>query len=159
MSKLQNPLIVVLGIFVSFFLFAQGEKYNLRTTAYGQILKSYYIETDTGVTVYHQDCLLNRRQEIRVRYDGSDRELQNEMVWQKIFLIIPCVILITALFVGFAVSKNEILLTVFTLTPLSLNLWGYHSDQIKVDVGPYCLIFAFILSYPIVRLKKYLFFK
>jgi hypothetical protein len=157
MSKLQNPLIILIGIFVSFFLLAQLEKYNLWTTAYGQIMKTCGLPNDTGVWEVYENCLSRRSQEIRVKYGKSVRELQDEKELKNIFLIIPGVILITTLFVIFAVSKNEILLTMITLTPFLWNFWNYRPEPLRVELAPYYAIFTFLVAELVWRLKKYLF--
>lgn len=147
----QNTLIVGLGIFLSFLLFTQGEKYNLETTQYGQLMKEC-----KALKLDHFNCIVKRSPEIREKYGVPYWDLRLRKVQQKTFLINPCVILIITLFVGFAVSRKEIFLTFAALAPISL-IFLKNADFIERTMGPVYLFFALAIAYSVSRVKRYLF--
>jgi len=150
MSKLQISLIVLSGIFISFFLFARGEKYIMHETDYGQIVNSCSRETGPGVSF--QSCLSRRG-------GRAYWEIQDQADELEAFVMIPCVILITAIFIGLSVNKKEILLTMLTLTPLIVSLLGYRPVPMRAEIAPYYALCTFMLAWTIRRLKRRLYFR
>lgn len=149
----QNPVIVVLGIFLSFILFTQGENYNLETTEYGRL-----VQECKELRISYDNCFERRSTQIREKYGVPYWVLQLKKEQQKIFLINPCVILIVALFVGFGVSKNEISLTLGALAPVSL-VFLKNAESLERILGPVYLLFAAIIAYLVLSFKQNFFVK
>jgi hypothetical protein len=153
MSSIQNALIVGLGILVSIILFTHGEKYNLENTDYGELVQECQeLRFDYG------SCVERRSAEIRKEYGASYRELESRKERQMTFLIIPCVVLITSLFVGFAVRRNEKYLAMLALTPLFLSFLRYYPYAPEKWMVPLYLFFAATIAFLISRIKRFLFF-
>lgn len=153
MSIPQNLVIVVLGILMSFVLFAQGEKINLESTDYGQLL-----QTCRASKFDYQNCVVKRNPEIRRDYGVSYWELESRKTQQMIFLIIPCLVLIIALFVSFTVTKNEKYLTLIALTPLFLSFLRFYPYAPEKWLVPLYLLFASVIAWFIRHLKRVLSF-
>jgi len=152
MSTVQNAVIVGLGILISIILFSQGEKYNLENTDYGELVQECReLRFDYG------SCVERRGAEIRKEYNAPYWELESRKERQMTFLVIPCVVLITTLFVGFAVRRNEKYLTMLALTPLFLSFLRYYSYAPEKWMVPLYLFFASVIAYFISRVKQFLF--
>lgn len=152
MTIIQNAVIVGLGILVSIILFSQGEKYNLENTDYGELVQECReLRFDYG------SCVERRATEIRKEYGASYRELESRKERQMTFLIIPCVVLITALFVGFAAHRNEKYLTLLALTPLFLSFLRYYPYAPEKWMVPLYLLFAAIIAFFITQVKQKLY--
>jgi len=149
----QNTVIVGLGILLSFLLFTQGEKYNAETTQYGQLMQEC-----KALKLDYESCVVERSPEIRKKYGMPYWDLQLRKIRQKTFLINPCVILIIVLFVGFGVSRKEIMMTFIALIPISL-VFLKNADSIERTMGSIYLLFALTIAYSISRVKFYLFIK
>jgi len=152
MGTIQNAFIVGLGILISIILFAQGEKFNLQNTDYGELVRECReLRFDYG------NCVERRGSEIRQEYGAEYWELESRKERQMAFLIIPCVVLITALFVGFAASRNEKNLTMLALAPLFLSFLRYYPYAPEKWMVPLYLLFAAFTAYLISRSKRILF--
>jgi hypothetical protein len=152
MLNFTNIFIVLTGIFMSFYLFEQGEKYNLDSTAEGQIIRRCKLLKEKVVAENYENCL-SRNSGI------AYWQVFERMETRKALLIVPCVIFLTALFVGFAAGKKEILLTMISAAPLLMGLGDYKPDFIKVTMPPFYAVFTFISAWAIYRFKQYFFFK
>lgn len=148
----QNAIIVGLGILVSFFLFAQGQKYNFETTEYGELVRECQ-----ALRFNYDNCVEARGAEIRREFGAPYWELESRKMQQMVFLIIPCVVLIVALFVGFAVSRNEKYLTLIALTPLFLSFLRFYPYAPEKWMIPLYLFFAAVIAYLISHVKRCLF--
>lgn len=146
----QNPVIVVLGVFLSFILFTQGEDYNFRTTVYGEVIRECQ---DEGLD--YDNCFYRRGAKIKEKYGASYTDLKRRKDMQKAYLINPCVILIVTLFVAFAVSKNEILLTFAAFIPAAL-VFLINAASTEARLGRYYLIFIALIAHFISRAKRFL---
>jgi len=153
MSTVQNALIVGLGILVSIILFAQGEKYNLANTEYGELVRECRaLRFDYG------RCVERRGAQIKSEYGVPYWEIEANKERQMAFLVIPCVVLIVSLFISFAVSRNEKYLTLIALTPLFLSFLRYYPYAPQKWMIPLYLFFAATVAFFISRIKRLLFF-
>lgn len=149
MSRLQNGFVVTLAVIISIVLFTQGEKYNLENTDYGILVKECrQMRYDYG------SCVARRATEIVNEYGAPSGELESRKELQMAFLIIPSVVFIVALFVGFAASQNEKYLTLIALTPLFLSFLQYYPYAPQKWMIPLYLFFASIIVWFISQLKR-----
>ena len=148
----QNLIIVGLGVVMSFILFAQGEKVNLETTELGQLLQQC-----KALKFDYEHCVVRRNPEIKQEYGVPYWELENRKTQQMVFLVIPCLILIIALFVGFTVSGNEKYLTLMALAPLFLSFLRFYPYAPEKWLIPFYLLFAAAIAWFIRNLKRVLF--
>lgn len=149
MSTLQNAFVVTLAVIISIVLFAQGEKYNLENTDYGTLVQECQaLRFDYG------SCVARRSTEIIKEYGVASWELESRKELQMAFLIIPSVVFIVALFVGFASSENEKYLTLIALTPLFLSFLKYYPYAPQKWMIPLYLFFASIIAWFISQLKR-----
>ena len=151
MSRLQNAFVVTLAVIISVVLFAQGEKYNLDNTDYGAL-----VEECQALRFDYGSCVARRGAEIVKQYGASSWELESRKELQMAFLIIPSVVFIVALFVGFAAPKNEKYLTLIALTPLFLSFLQYYPYAPQKWMIPLYLLFASIITWFISQLKRLL---
>jgi len=146
MFNFQNIVIVFLGIIISFWLLAEGNKYNRESYEYGQAVQS---------------CELNKFKcdyqyivEFEKRYGAPYGVLRQQMAEQKIFVIIPFIILIITLFVSFTLNKKEVLFTVLVLIPFLFNFIVRYIFAQECCLIPVYLLYAVGLSFVFSYLKR-----
>jgi hypothetical protein len=150
----QNPVIVGLGILLSFILFAQGEKYNQESTELGVLL----LNCKSSKADY-ENCIVRRNPEISKQYGVPYWELETRKARQMVFLIIPSVVLIITLFVSFSASSNEKYLTLIALTPLFLSFLRFYPYAPEKWMIPVYLLFAATVAFLISHFKRFLFMR
>lgn len=148
----QNAYIVGLGILVSIILFNQGEKINFETTDYGQLVTEC-----RSLKMEYVNCVERRENIIKKQFGASADELEISKERQMTYLIIPCIVLITALFISFAVDRNEKYLTLIALTPLFLSFLRFYPYATEKWMIPFYLLFAALLSSLISQFKRNLY--
>jgi len=148
----QNAFIVVLGILISLILFNQGEKINFETTDYGQLVSECQ-----SMRLEYVNCVERRENIIKEQFGATAEQIENNKERQMSFLIIPCVVFITALFIGFTVENNERYLTFITLTPLFLSFLRYYPYAAEKWLIPVYFLLAAFLSGLIMLFKRRLF--
>ncbi|HEY8562926.1 MAG TPA: hypothetical protein VIL74_21285 [Pyrinomonadaceae bacterium] len=152
MTLPQNPVIVGLGILLSFLLFAQGEKYNLKSTDYGQMLQNCQARQ-----IDHENCVVKRNSEIIKLYGEPYTELEARKQRQMIFLVIPTVVLIVAVFVSLNVTKDEKYLTMLALAPLFLSFLRFFPYAPEKWMTPVYLLFSLAVAGCVTHFKRTLF--
>ena len=138
-----------MAVIISIVLFAQGEKYNLENTDYGTL-----VEECQALRFDYGSCVARRGAEIVREYGAPSRELESRKELQMALLIIPAVVFIVALFVGFASSKNEKYLTLIALTPLFLSFLKYYPYAPQKWMIPLYLFFASVIAWFITQFKR-----
>jgi len=150
MFNFQSVCIVILGIIVSFLLFAEGEKYNAESTEYGRIIQ--YCEEQPSDCQYRMAAT---QQEFEEKYGAAYWVHERNLREQKIYVIIPCVILIITLFVCFTLDKKEILFTGLVLAPFFIGLIVRFTFRPECCLTPFYLLYAVGLSFVFSSFKRY----
>ncbi len=148
---MQNAFVVTLAVIISVVLFAQGEKYNLNNTDYGAL-----VQECRAMRFDYGSCIARRGAEIVREYGVPSSELESRKELQMAFLIIPSVVFIVTLFVGFAASRNEKYLTLIALTPLFLSFLQYYPYAPQKWMIPLYLFFASVTAWFISQIKRIL---
>lgn len=154
MFKFQNVVIIFIAICISFLLLDAGLKYNRESNKYGQIIQECE-RKKIGCEYWY----FNEQGEFKDKFDTAYRTSEYRMKNQRLFVIIPFVILIVLLFVNFAVEKNEAAVSVISLSPLFLNFLLNYFFYPEFFMTPIYLFFTITGSYFISRLKRYLIVK
>ena len=152
MFNFQRVFIAILGIVLSFLLFAEGEKYNIESNAYSPLIR-YCQEKRFDQCEYRY---VHKQAEIEEKYGAPYWVLERRLKEQKIYVIIPCVILIVALFVCFTLDEKEILLTVLVLIPFLVSLIVRFIFDSECCLTPFYLLYAACLGFVISTLKRFL---
>ena len=148
MCRFQHSLIVILGIIISFSLFAECEKLNPE--------RKFLDETGWRCQLYKyskRECDFYFDESIRRKYGMSYINLKELKNRRTIYYSLPMVGLILTMFVVFAANRNEIFLSFLAIQPLVFFLSG--SDE--AFLIPLFLIFIPAFAFLLRRLKQFAF--
>lgn len=149
MFNSHSTFIVILGIILTFLLNAQGEKYNYESTEYGSIVQ--YCQEIGNPCEYNY---MNRQPEMIEKYGTSYWNLEHKLKQQKVFVIIPVIILIITLFVSFTLDSNEVVFSILILSPLFTTFLFKFIFGAEFCMTPFYFIYAAGLTSLFSRIKR-----
>lgn len=154
MLNSHTIIIGALAVILSFSLYILGDNYLAESVKNGKIVQ--YCESRQPYCEYK---FLGKESEMVKKYGAPYRQLALEYKRKKLFVVIPFLLLIIALFVGFTIDEKERLFVAITICPFLIYFMNRFIYNLEFRMGPVYMLFAVLATTSFVSVKRKLIFR